>query len=106
MSPAARALAATPPGRCLWGIGHPPDETFRFCGKPAQPGGPYCAVHAERSRNHHDQPPGIVEAIERTGMLGRRGRPSNAVMPRPVPTTAEVRDAHQRAAQRFPDAAE
>src|ERR1700736_2219067 len=32
LSPAARALAATPPGRCLWGIGDPPDETFRFCG--------------------------------------------------------------------------
>jgi hypothetical protein len=43
----ARALAATPPGRCLWGIGRPPDDSFRFCGAPVEhAGAPYCQKHA------------------------------------------------------------
>ena len=30
---------------CKWPIGHPGDEDFHFCGKPSQPGMPYCAAH-------------------------------------------------------------
>lgn len=30
---------------CKWPIGHPGDDDFHFCGKPAAPGMPYCAEH-------------------------------------------------------------
>jgi GcrA cell cycle regulator len=30
---------------CKWPIGHPSDEDFHFCGKPVNPGTPYCAEH-------------------------------------------------------------
>lgn len=30
---------------CKWPIGHPGEPNFRFCGKPSQPGFPYCAAH-------------------------------------------------------------
>jgi hypothetical protein len=54
MSPAARALATTPPDCCLWGIGHPPDDSFRFCGEPATPGKPYCERHRRKSVSIED----------------------------------------------------
>jgi hypothetical protein len=79
MTRAAQLLFELPVRACRWPIGDPQHDSFRWCGAPAQPGGPYCAVHAERSRNKHDQPPGIVEAIERTGFGGRVGTPSNGV---------------------------
>lgn len=31
---------------CKWPIGDPAHEDFHFCGKPAQPGLPYCPEHA------------------------------------------------------------
>jgi GcrA cell cycle regulator len=30
---------------CKWPIGHPGDDDFHFCGKPVQPGTPYCPEH-------------------------------------------------------------
>ena len=30
---------------CQWPIGHPGQDDFRFCGKPATPGKPYCESH-------------------------------------------------------------
>lgn len=30
---------------CKWPNGHPGDDDFQFCGKPAQPGFPYCPEH-------------------------------------------------------------
>ncbi|MGF1606095.1 MAG: GcrA family cell cycle regulator [Rhodothalassiaceae bacterium] len=30
---------------CKWPIGHPGDPDFHFCGKPCQPGMPYCQEH-------------------------------------------------------------
>lgn len=30
---------------CKWPHGHPGDDDFHFCGKPVQPGFPYCAEH-------------------------------------------------------------
>ncbi|WP_235927588.1 GcrA family cell cycle regulator, partial [Sandarakinorhabdus rubra] len=30
---------------CKWPIGHPDDVDFHFCGKPANPGFPYCGEH-------------------------------------------------------------
>lgn len=30
---------------CKWPNGHPGDEDFHFCGKPSEPGMPYCAAH-------------------------------------------------------------
>jgi GcrA cell cycle regulator len=30
---------------CKWPIGHPGDEDFHFCGKPVNPGTPYCSEH-------------------------------------------------------------
>ncbi|MCU0890499.1 MAG: GcrA cell cycle regulator [Sandarakinorhabdus sp.] len=30
---------------CKWPIGHPDDADFHFCGKPANPGFPYCGEH-------------------------------------------------------------
>jgi GcrA cell cycle regulator len=30
---------------CKWPIGHPGDEDFHFCGKPVNPGTPYCLEH-------------------------------------------------------------
>ncbi len=30
---------------CKWPIGHPGEPDFHFCGKPSEPGLPYCAEH-------------------------------------------------------------
>jgi len=30
---------------CKWPHGHPSDDDFHFCGKPVQPGFPYCGEH-------------------------------------------------------------
>ena len=30
---------------CKWPIGHPDEPDFHFCGKPVNPGFPYCAEH-------------------------------------------------------------
>ena len=30
---------------CKWPIGHPGEPDFHFCGKPSQPGFPYCTEH-------------------------------------------------------------
>jgi GcrA cell cycle regulator len=30
---------------CKWPIGHPGEPDFHFCGKPVNPGFPYCAEH-------------------------------------------------------------
>lgn len=30
---------------CKWPIGHPDEADFHFCGKPSQPGFPYCGEH-------------------------------------------------------------
>jgi GcrA cell cycle regulator len=34
---------------CKWPIGHPGDEDFHFCGKPVNPGTPYCAEHCAQA---------------------------------------------------------
>jgi GcrA cell cycle regulator len=30
---------------CKWPIGHPGEPDFHFCGRPANPGFPYCVEH-------------------------------------------------------------
>ena len=30
---------------CKWPIGHPGEPDFHFCGKPVNPGFPYCVDH-------------------------------------------------------------
>jgi GcrA cell cycle regulator len=40
-----RVVASTSRGECCWPIGHPRSRGFRFCGDPAEPKRPYCAVH-------------------------------------------------------------
>ena len=30
---------------CKWPIGHPDEADFHFCGKPVNPGFPYCGEH-------------------------------------------------------------
>ncbi|RMF09448.1 MAG: global cell cycle regulator GcrA-like protein [Alphaproteobacteria bacterium] len=32
---------------CKWPIGHPGEPDFHFCGKPSEPGMPYCKAHCE-----------------------------------------------------------
>lgn len=47
---ATRAVNASRRGpKCLWPIGDPGDEDFHFCGEPAIPGKPYCAVHCAKA---------------------------------------------------------
>ena len=57
--PQAARPAATPPRAkgakvtlldlndriCKWPIGHPDEADFHFCGKPVNPGFPYCGEH-------------------------------------------------------------
>jgi GcrA cell cycle regulator len=45
------------PCMCRWPQGDPSDGNFRFCGRPAQPGQPYCSEHAGRAfHNRVDRP--------------------------------------------------
>lgn len=50
---------------CKWPIGHPGDSDFHFCGKPSNPGFPYCGEHC---------------AVAYQAQMPRRDRP-----PRPLP---------------------
>jgi GcrA cell cycle regulator len=55
---------------CKWPIGHPGEPDFQFCGRPVNPGFPYCTAHC-------------AEAYQ--AQLPRdRNRPSRAPMP-PLP---------------------
>jgi hypothetical protein len=49
MSPGARKLLDLPRGCCVWPLGDPALDSFRWCGKPALWGKPYCAAHAARA---------------------------------------------------------
>ncbi len=40
---------------CKWPLGHPGDDDFHFCGKPSEPGMPYCAGHCGEA--YQAQPP-------------------------------------------------
>ena len=40
---------------CKWPFGHPGDPDFHFCGRPAEPGMPYCATHCAEA--YQAQPP-------------------------------------------------
>jgi GcrA cell cycle regulator len=40
---------------CKWPLGHPGDADFHFCGKPSEPGMPYCAGHCAEA--YQAQPP-------------------------------------------------
>jgi len=51
---------------CKWPIGHPGEANFHFCGRPTEPGMPYCAAHcaeayqaqpARRDRRQIQKPP-------------------------------------------------
>ena len=52
---------------CKWPIGHPGETDFQFCGKPANPGFPYCMGHCaeayqaqlprDRNRSRSPMPP-------------------------------------------------
>jgi|HubBroStandDraft_4_1064222.scaffolds.fasta_scaffold14526_3 GcrA cell cycle regulator len=55
MTPAARKLAELPLAHCLWGIGDPAEDDFRFCGQRAERGHPYCADHAELAIERRDE---------------------------------------------------
>lgn len=43
--PMRHSVEKAGPG-CSWPHGHPGQQGFRFCGKRALPGKPYCAEHA------------------------------------------------------------
>jgi hypothetical protein len=91
-------------GACRWPSRHDLDDPrFSWCAEPTLPGGPYCAVHTDASRNHHDQP-GIVFAIERTGMAGRVGRLPGVGKDERYRTTGRDDDVHVRAALGSADA--
>ncbi len=40
---------------CKWPHGHPGEDNFHFCGKPSQPGMPYCGAHCQEA--YQAQPP-------------------------------------------------
>lgn len=52
---------------CKWPIGHPGEPDFQFCGKPSNPGFPYCMAHCaeayqaqlprDRNRSRSPMPP-------------------------------------------------
>jgi hypothetical protein len=105
VSPAARSLFHLRADQCRWPSRHHlDDQRFHWCGAAVEyAGAPYCIKHSAKARDHGDQPPGVRLAIERTGLLGRVGRPPDAVRPRPVPTTQAEIDAHHARAQRLAD---
>ena len=43
LAPPARPISDVK--ECLWPIGDPGDDEFRFCGDDTAPGRPYCALH-------------------------------------------------------------
>ncbi|MBK5910249.1 global cell cycle regulator GcrA-like protein [Rhodothalassium salexigens] len=52
---------------CKWPYGHPGDADFHFCGKPSQPGLPYCAQHCQEAyqalqprKDRRNRPPRII----------------------------------------------
>jgi GcrA cell cycle regulator len=51
---------------CKWPIGHPSDEDFHFCGKPVNPGTPYCVEHCavayQAQLPRRDKRPGALPA--------------------------------------------
>ncbi len=51
---------------CKWPIGHPSDTDFHFCGKPSNPGFPYCAEHC---------------AVAYQAQMPRRDRPNRPLPP-------------------------
>jgi hypothetical protein len=85
MSPGARQLFELRADQCRWPHGDPQHDGFRWCSAHVPIPGPYCAVHAERSRNRHDQPRGVVRAIERSGILGHLRRLPDGVSAQPAP---------------------
>lgn len=46
LGPAVSLLKVTDK-MCKWPIGHPGDESFRFCGGQSRQGSPYCEGHAQ-----------------------------------------------------------
>ena len=45
--PPPRVVGSGP--RCMWPLGEPGDEDFRFCEAPATAGKPYCSAHCDRA---------------------------------------------------------
>jgi GcrA cell cycle regulator len=60
---------------CKWPIGHPDEADFHFCGKPVNPGFPYCGEHCllayQAQMPRKDRP------------AGGYGRPIGPNLPRP-----------------------
>ncbi|QMW23540.1 GcrA family cell cycle regulator [Sandaracinobacteroides saxicola] len=60
---------------CKWPIGHPDEADFHFCGKPVNPGFPYCGEHClvayQAQMPRKDRP------------MGQPGRPIGPNLPRP-----------------------
>lgn len=60
---------------CKWPIGHPDEADFHFCGKPVNPGFPYCGEHClvayQAQLPRKDRP------------HGQQGRPIMPNLPRP-----------------------
>lgn len=53
---------------CRWPIGDPSDPDFRFCGRKAKPGSPYCEAHAQSafqpSRKRRKSPENADTALD------------------------------------------
>lgn len=43
------ALELVQPNGCRWGLGHPTDPEFRFCGEQVSASRPYCESHCARA---------------------------------------------------------
>ena len=70
LTEAANVLANTPwpdailalrSHHCRWPFGDPRRKSFRFCGEPAEPNRPYCAVHHRLS---YSAPPSNVRKLK------------------------------------------
>ena len=59
-------------GMCSWPEGHPGTPGFRFCGKPAVRGKPYCLAHCARAYVRGSKEEGKTAAA--SAGMGTRGR--------------------------------
>lgn len=67
-------------GACRWPVGDPRDDSFGYCGAPAD--GNYCASHATLSRQAGSSKPRQAPSRLLTGSAPNQHRPSSTVMDR------------------------
>jgi hypothetical protein len=80
MTPGATKLLALGRGCCVWPIGDPALDSFRWCGEAAMPGKSYCEPHRRRAYSLSDEvtdklsPEIIEESGARYRLVMARGR--------------------------------